>query len=236
MVRTQRLLILITLVSAVVILACLFTPAQRVTSQQVATPTVTHTPKTTPFPDLVLTLTLDRLAKPKSSMPPTQADKGAEYYWLVCIPCHGDHGQGLTDEWRVVFGPEEMNCWQSECHGKRHPPEGFELPRKVPPVLGPNTLTRYANAAELHHIISTAMPWYDPKSLSVEDGWNVTAFLLRESGVLPAGVTLTEANAPVFRLRTPAPYNADEHPVTLVVIGLLSIAALLFFWQILRRH
>ena len=108
----------------------------------------TATPAGTPFPDLILTLTYNRLDKPQVSTPPTQADRGAVYYWLVCIPCHGDKGQGLTEEWREVFGPEEKNCWQAECHGKRHPDEGFELPRTAPPVLGPTALGRYNNAEE----------------------------------------------------------------------------------------
>jgi hypothetical protein len=88
----------------------------------------TATPAGTLVPDLILTLTYNRLEKPQVSTPPTQAELGAVYYWLVCIPCHGDKGQGLTEEWREVFGPEEKNCWQAECHGKRHPDEGFELP------------------------------------------------------------------------------------------------------------
>ena len=32
----------------------------------------------------------------------TQADIGAEIYALVCRDCHGDRGQGLTDEFRAT--------------------------------------------------------------------------------------------------------------------------------------
>jgi len=44
----------------------------------------------------------DRLAAPPTVYPPTQADQGAQVYWFVCMVCHGDRGQGLTDEWRMV--------------------------------------------------------------------------------------------------------------------------------------
>ena len=35
----------------------------------------------------------------------TQADVGAEIYRLVCQDCHGNQGQGLTDEWRAEWSP-----------------------------------------------------------------------------------------------------------------------------------
>ncbi len=195
----------------------------------------TAIPVGTPFPDLVLTLTADRLDKPVVSSPPTQADKGAEYYWFVCLPCHGDKGQGLTDEWREVYGPEEMNCWQSGCHGKRHPPEGFELPHQVPPILSANSLGNYANAEELHHVIATSMPWWGPSYMTSEQSWQVTAYLLRQRGVMPPLVTLNEGNAPIFRLRTPAPRAEEEKPVTAAAIGLLVIAVIAVLWHYRRR-
>jgi hypothetical protein len=204
-------------------------PAATPVAAPTATPTATVAG--TPIPELILTLTYNRLDKPQVSSPPTQADKGAVYYWLVCIPCHGDKGQGLTEEWREVFGPEEKNCWQAECHGKRHPDDGFELPRTAPPVLGAVALGRFNNAAELHHVISTSMPWYRPSYMNSEESWQVTAFLLRQHGVLPPQVTLTEANAPVFRLRAPAPQVAEERPITLATIGLLALAVAGIIWH-----
>ena len=55
-------------------------------------------------------------------LPPTatQADVGAEIYRLVCQDCHGNRGQGLTDEWRAEWDPEDQNCWQSKCHAPNH--------------------------------------------------------------------------------------------------------------------
>jgi hypothetical protein len=207
-------------------------PAAQVTQSPVVP---TATPDDTPVPDLILTLTYNRLDKPQVSTPPTQADKGAVYYWLVCIPCHGDKGQGLTEEWREVFGPEEKNCWQAECHGKRHPADGFELPHAVPPVLAAAALGRFNNAEELHHVIATSMPWYRPSFMNAEESWQVTAYLLRQQGVLPPKVTLNEGNAPIFRLRTQAPAVEEERPATAAVISLLVVAVVGVVWHYRKR-
>ena len=209
------------------------TPAQSAMAQPPITPTAT--PAGTPIPELILTLTFNRLDKPSISDPPTQADKGAVYYWLVCLPCHGDKGQGLTEEWREVFGPEEKNCWQAECHGKRHPDEGFELPRAVPPVLGPTALGRFNNAEELHRLIATSMPWYRPSFMNEEESWQVTAYLLRQQGVMPPNVTLTEGNAPIFRMRTPAPSLEEERPIAAAALGLLAVAIVGVVWHYRKR-
>src|ERR1051325_452370 len=76
--------------------------------------------------------TPDRLAKPTLPASPSQADYGAQVYWLSCLPCHGDRGQGLTDEFREVYPPEDRNCWNSGCHGKRPYQNGFTLPTAIP--------------------------------------------------------------------------------------------------------
>ncbi|HET7377268.1 MAG TPA: c-type cytochrome, partial [Anaerolineae bacterium] len=170
-------------------LAALALSACGSTSTSTVTPIATANAEGTLVPELILTLTANRLDKPV--MPannPSQADKGAVTYWLVCIPCHGDKGQGLTDEWRFVFGVQEMNCWQSKCHAANHPEDGFQFPHTIPAVIGQAALARYTTAAELHQVIATRMPWYNPKVISAEDAWNLTAYLLRANGVLPNGI------------------------------------------------
>ena len=106
----------------------------------------------------------DRLAAPPTVYPPTQADQGAQVYWLVCMVCHGDRGQGLTDEWRMVGGAQDQNCWQSKCHAPNHPPHGFVFQKYVPPVIAPGLLTRFATALDLHDFIQNNMPWQAPGS------------------------------------------------------------------------
>ena len=35
---------------------------------------------------------------------PELVDIGADVYYQICLACHGDWGQGLTDEWRATWG------------------------------------------------------------------------------------------------------------------------------------
>ncbi|KAA3665490.1 MAG: cytochrome c [Chloroflexi bacterium] len=125
----------------------------------------------------------------------TQADVGAEIYRLVCQDCHGNRGQGLTDEWRAEWNPKHQNCWQSKCHAPNHPPEGFILPRYVPPLLGPGSLSRYETILELYTYIRVNMPWHNPGSLQEAEYWQVTAFLVRERQMNLGDVVLDEERA-----------------------------------------
>jgi hypothetical protein len=112
-----------------------------------------------------------------------QAEAGAEVYRLVCSACHGDVGQGLTDAWRAKWDPEDQDCWQSKCHGKIHPPDGFEIPRYSPPVVGAFMPVVFKNAHDLYRYLKQTMPWQAPGTMRDEEYWQVTAFLMAINGV-----------------------------------------------------
>lgn len=116
---------------------------------------------------------------------PTQVDVGAEVYRLVCRSCHGDKGQGLTQDWIAQWSPEDQNCWQTKCHAANHPPEGFLLPHYVPPLVGSSALARFQTASDLHAYMSERMPWHAPGSLQDGEYWAVTAYLLQNNGIAP---------------------------------------------------
>lgn len=144
--------------------------------------------------------TPDRLAKPTLSSLSSQSDYGAQVYWLSCLPCHGDRGQGLTDEFRQVYPPEDRNCWRSGCHGKRPYDNGFQLPTRIPAVVGTEALQKFSNAATLEAYIKNAMPYWKPGSLSESDTWAVTAYVLKMNGIAP-GQELNAGTAAKIRLR-----------------------------------
>ncbi len=181
-------------------------------------------------PLMAATPTPDRLAQPTLPPLPSQADYGAQVYWLSCLPCHGDKGQGLTDEFRQAYPPEDRNCWQSGCHGKRPYENGFQLPEKVPAVIGKDTIQKFSNAAALQAYIRAAMPYWKPGSLSDEEAWQVTAFLLRENGLWNDSTEIESQNAAQI---TWTDTNTSRSGIFLW-LSLLSIFALLFF--VLRRR
>jgi hypothetical protein len=140
-----------------------------------------------------VTPTKDRLAAPPTVASPTQADVGAQLFWLWCQPCHGDQGQGLTDEWRAQYPEDHQNCWASGCHGNIPYEDGFTLPRHVPAVIGDQSLQRFQTMGELYEYVHLKMPYEFPGALSSEEALAVTAYLARAHGKWE-DVQLTEEN------------------------------------------
>lgn len=166
------------------------------------------------------TPTVDRLAPPPTVVAPTQADEGAQLYWLHCQPCHGDQGQGLTQEWRNQYPPEDRNCWNAGCHGDRPYADGFTLPTTVPPLIGPGSLARFVSAESLFQFIRVAMPYQAAGSLSEAEYLAILAFLARAHAVwgshplTPDNLTTIHFAAAPAATATPTP-PAPPPPPTL---------------------
>ena len=183
--------------------------------------------------------TPDRLAEPTLPPTPSQADYGAQVYWLSCLPCHGDQGQGLTDEFRETYPPEEQYCWERGCHGPNPYESGFTIPQFIPGVIGPDAINKFSNAAQLYGYIRAAMPFWKPGSLTEEDAWRVTAFLMRENGLWGGDGELNASNAGEFSIPrgTPTPHVTPQQvPVEarsgfnpwVIYVGVIVILILLF--------
>ena len=169
----------------------------------------------------------DRLAAPAMSDPPTQVEQGHHAYYLSCMVCHGDRDQGLTEEWRGALDPADQNCWQSKCHAANHPPEGFELPRYAPAIIGAGRLAHHQTAAGLYEYIRSRMPWQAPGILSDEEYWQLAAFLVDANGISLQGATLDPQTAPRIRLDgqpDPSFPDADSsRPTALLVAALVAL-------------
>ena len=184
--------------------------------------------------------TVDRLAEPTLPPSPSQADLGAQVYWLSCLPCHGDRGQGLTDEFRAAYPPEEQYCWERGCHGENPYESGFTIPRSIPGVVGPTALAKFTTASQLNAYIRAAMPFWKPGSLSEEEAWKVTAFILRENGLWDGARELDETSAADLLIGrgTPIPSPTPEQAQVreggaflpaLVLIGAAILSVALIF-------
>ncbi|MBN2115208.1 MAG: hypothetical protein JW730_01465 [Anaerolineales bacterium] len=165
-------------------------------SPEIQQATATPPPTLSPF---------ERLVEPTLPAAPSQSDHGAQDYWLYCLPCHGERGQGLTDEFRETYPPDEMNCWQSGCHGKRPYEDGFKLPTQIPAVIGQETLGKFTDGAQLNAYIRATMPFWKPGSLTEDEAWRITAFLLRENGLWDGRTELDAANAATVKIPRGAP-------------------------------
>ena len=187
------------------------------------------------------TPTPDRLAEPTLPAIPSQADHGAQVYWLSCMPCHGDQGQGLTDEFRATYPPEEEYCWESGCHGANPYESGFTLPKKIPGLIGESTLAKFTDAAQLNAYVRATMPFWKPGSLTEEEAWRVTAFILRQNDLWDASTELnasTAANVKIPRgafltpVVTPQPAEVQSGSgafTWILAVGAIVVILLLMF-------
>ena len=188
----------------------------------------------TPTPTEMIPM-IEMLSPPPLPHSPAQADYGAQVYYYVCMACHGDAGQGLTPEWIEQWGLERNACWQSKCHASNYPEEGFELPRAIPGVVGPQVLNRFTSALELYNYLRRAMPWHAPGSLKDEEYWQLTAYLVRLNGIDPGGQALdvTRADALAWGEVQPGAASAPALPPARdggwgwLVAGLLAAGLLL---------
>jgi hypothetical protein len=186
--------------------------------------------------------TPDRLAQPTLSASPSQADMGAQVYWLSCLPCHGDRGQGLTEEFKQTYPEEDRNCWNSGCHGARPYENGFTLPPSIPPVIGSGTLQKFPNATILRSYIFATMPWWRPASLTQEESWQVTAFLLRENKLWNAQEDLTTSNADLILVGAPIATATPQPPAAAltvsplpIIIGFIILVLVLLLLRMFRK-
>jgi len=219
-------------VAIFLLIATLLTPPAAQASPQNQS-TSTPTPPPTP------TFDPQRLEKPViASDSSEQLKRGSLIYWGVCMACHGDRGQGLSDEWRAAYGAEDRNCWQSGCHGRDYPPESFLLPKEelIPGLAGSGKLARFKNAQEVHDFILGNMPWWDPGQLTNEEAWQVTSYILSLHKVLPKGLDLSETNASAIRTQSAVPQPTNDRPAILALASILALAAIGLIAQDFRKN
>jgi hypothetical protein len=125
----------------------------------------------------------DRLAEPVLPESPTQVDIGRNLYYFHCMPCHGDRGQGLTDEFREIWVEDHQNCWGRGCHTGRSELAAFYIPRSIPAVTGsPQALGAFETADDLFVFLRATQPPQRPGALADSEYWALTSFLLHENG------------------------------------------------------
>jgi quinol-cytochrome oxidoreductase complex cytochrome b subunit len=223
-------ILLVALFSAAILATFILSPS-RATASPLDQSTSTPLPQPTPTFDPA------RLDRPSVTEPLSQLESGSLKYWGVCMACHGDRGQGLTDEWRDAYG-EDRNCWQAGCHAAHHPPQGFAIPKDkpIPGVAGIGKLARFNNAQELHDYILPAMPWWNPGSLNDEEAWQLTAYILKMHKVMPENVVLSPMTGSAIPVRYTVTGHGNETPAILVFASLIILATLGWVSQDYLKH
>lgn len=118
--------------------------------------------------------------------------KGQEVWETKCASCHGVFGES-----NQVFNPLVGGTTGEDIKTGRV----AMLTRNDYP--GRTTMMKVSSISTLWDYINRAMPWSQPKSLSVEEVYAVTAYLLNLADVLPSDFTLSNKNIAEVQNRLP---------------------------------
>jgi len=118
--------------------------------------------------------------------------KGQEVWEAKCAHCHGVFGES-----NEVFSPLVGGTTANDIKTGRV----ANLSRSDYP--GRTTLMKVATLSTLWDYINRAMPWTAPKSLTTEEVYAVTAFMLNLAGVVPDEFTLSDQNIAEVQKKMP---------------------------------
>ena len=119
-------------------------------------------------------------------------NKGQSVWEAKCASCHGVFGES-----NQVFNPLVGGTTADDIKTGH----AAMLLRKDYP--GRTTMMKVSSLSTLWDYINRAMPWSQPKSLSVEEVYAVTAYLLNLADVVPADFTLSDKNIRDVQQRLP---------------------------------
>ena len=118
--------------------------------------------------------------------------KGQEVWEGKCASCHGFFGESNETFSALVGGTTAEDI-----------KTGRVAALKRTDFPGRTTLMKVSHLSTLWDYINRAMPWTQPKSLSVEEVYAATAYLLHLGGVVPADFTLSDQNMTAVQQRLP---------------------------------
>ena len=118
--------------------------------------------------------------------------RGRALYREQCAACHGDTGESDAFFTPLVGGttPQDIRI-------------GHARALADPATVERTTFMRLATLSTLFDYIQRAMPWEAPKSLSANDVYALTAYLLHLAGIVPETFVLSHSNAADVQNRLP---------------------------------
>lgn len=127
------------------------------------------------------------------------ARAGGEIYRAQCAACHGANGEGMAPVFPALIGRD---------------PRGETFDFASDPSI-PRTIGNYwSHATTLYDYIRRAMPLYTPGSLSADDTYAVTAYLLAANRVIPDTAVLDAAALRAVQMPARDRYVADDRSPT----------------------
>lgn len=118
--------------------------------------------------------------------------KGQDVWETKCAHCHGIFGESGE-----VFNPLVGGTTAEDIK------TGRVAKLNDPAYPGRTTLMKVATVSTLWDYINRAMPWNAPKSLSTDEVYAVTAFLLNLGGIVPDDFVMSDKNIREVQNRMP---------------------------------
>lgn len=127
------------------------------------------------------------------------ARDGGAIYRAQCAACHGANGEGMAPVFPALIGRD---------------PRGENFDFASDPSI-PRTIGNYwSHATTLYDYIRRAMPLYTPGSLSADETYAVTAYLLAANRVIPDTAVLDATALRAVRMPARDRFVADDRSPT----------------------
>jgi cytochrome c551/c552 len=120
---------------------------------------------------------------------------GEEVWIAKCSSCHGDFGES-----NEVFTPIIGGTTKKDIETGRVAALVEGAPSKAPQKT---TIMKVATLSTIWDYINRAMPWNNPKTLTPDEVFGVTAYLLSLAEIVPADFVLTDKNIAEVQKRMP---------------------------------
>lgn len=118
--------------------------------------------------------------------------KGQDVWEAKCASCHGVFGESTE-----VFTPIAGGTTKKDIEtGRVANLSRLDYPQRT-------TLMKVATVSTLWDYINRAMPWTNPKTLTVEEVYAVTAFILNLGEIVPEDFVLSDKNIAEVQKRMP---------------------------------
>ena len=121
------------------------------------------------------------------------AEQGAALYATNCATCHGVNGEGKPPAYpQLIGGPKGTFDFASDF--------------KIPKTVG----NYWPYATTLFDYIRRAMPLAAPGTLTADQTYAVTAYLLNREGIIPNGTTLDAKSLTAIEMPAQSHFVADD--------------------------
>jgi mono/diheme cytochrome c family protein len=119
-------------------------------------------------------------------------EQGATVYAKACASCHGPNGEGQGPYPKLVGGPRGDFNFASD----------FKIPRTIG--------NYWPYATTVFDYVRRAMPQLTPGSLTADETYAVTAYLLQRDGIIPAGTVLDAKSLPQIHMPARERFVEDD--------------------------